>query len=266
MEKEAEREPGRGPQVKSQAGDRVKSQARDQAAYEIEIKTAGRKNHKTGRKNHKERQETGMEDRIQGQEIRPQEEGGRGRDRPESRGISPTGKKKNTRGISILALPVAVLLTAALTAGFFCLKYQEEAAVQEGLAYEGNIVAGDIPGKSREERQRELDAVVEEGMLAMTINATPSGRAAGADRTVNWLIENPSNQGKLIRVEVWRDDTGEKIYETGAIPPGNYVENAPLLTELPPGEYSCTAKFFAYREDETYIGQAAARIRLVLYE
>ena len=137
---------------------------------------------------------------------------------------------------------------------------------REGLAYEANVVAGDIPGKSKAERQRELDAVVEEGMLAMTINATPSGKTSGEDRSVNWLIENPSNQGKLIRVEVWRDDTGEKIYETGAIPPGNYVENAPLLADLPAGEYSCTAKFFAYKEDETYIGQAAARIRLVLYE
>ena len=194
-------------------------------------------------------------------------EHGRGRDRPGSRNTETPGRKsRNKNRVSILALPVAVLLTAALTAGFFYVKYRQDSSDQEGLAYEGNIIAGDIPGKTREERQRELDAVVEEGMLAMTINATPTGKTTGQDRNINWLIENPSNQGKLIRVEVRRDDTREKIYETGAIPPGNYVENAPLLVNMKAGEYSCTAEFFAYKEDETYIGQASAQIKLVLYE
>ena len=126
---------------------------------------------------------------------------------------------------------------------------------------------GDIPGKSLEERQQELDSVVEEGMLAMSMNATPSGRVSGADRNINWLIENPSNQGKLIRVEITRDDTGEKIYETGAIPPGSYVESAPPDTRLEAGSYDCTAVFLAYREDsEEYVGQAAVKIKLTLLE
>ena len=101
----------------------------------------------------------------------------------------------------------------------------------------------------------------------MSINATPSGRGVGSERSVNWLIENPSNQGKLIRVEIYRDDTGEKIYETGAIKPGSYVEAAPPDVNLPVGEYECTARFYTYRlETEEYIGQAAAKIKLVIYE
>ena len=198
------------------------------------------------------RQKTGMEEQIKGQKAY---DVGRG-----------SGRGRNQNRVSILALPVAVLLTASVTAGFFYLKYRQESSAQEGLVYEGNIIAGDIPGKTREERQRELDAVVEEGMLAMTINATPSGKTTGSDRNINWLIENPANQGKLIRVEVRRDDNGEKIYETGVIPPGNYVESAPLLVNMEAGEYKCTAEFYAYKEDETYLGQASAQIRLVLYE
>ena len=104
-------------------------------------------------------------------------------------------------------------------------------------------------------------------MIALSINATPSGKTSGADRSVNWLIENPSNQGKLIRVEVWRDDTEEKIYETGAIPPGSYVESAPPDIRLEAGSYDCTAVFLAYREDsEEYVGQAAVKIKLTLLE
>ena len=165
--------------------------------------------------------------------------------------------------LAALALPLGALAAAV----YFYIQGSRAAAKPEGLVYEANIVEGDIPGKSMEEMQRELDSVVEEGMLAMSINATPFGRISGADRDINWMIENPSNQGKLIRVEIWRDDTGEKIYETGAIPPGNYVESAPLKVSLPPGEYQCTARFYAYREeDEAYIGQAGAQIKLTLQE
>ena len=154
-----------------------------------------------------------------------------------------------------------------MAAVYFYREGRQAEPEREGLTYEANIIQGDIPGKTKEERQRELDSIVEEGMLSMSINATPSGRTNGADRTINWLIENPSNQGKLIRVEISREDTGDIIYETGAIPPGNYVESAPLKADLPPGQYSCIAKFYAYKEDdETYLGQAAAQIKLVLYE
>ena len=199
---------------------------------------------------------------MEGQEMRGKR--GRGRDRPlENRAAGP-GKKG--RGAVVLVL-LALLAAALLSAVYFYQKAKQTDGKEEELRYEANIVHGDIPGKSREERQRELEAIVEEGMLAMSINATPSGKTAGSDRSINWLIENPSNQGKLIRVEIWRNDTEEIIYETGAIQPGNYVESAPLKKELPPGQYDCTARFYAYKEEnESYIGQAAARITLTLYE
>ena len=174
-------------------------------------------------------------------------------------------KRRKQSGFPFAVILLLVLILAAI----LCLlvRGSRKTERKEGLAYEANVVAGDIPGKSKEERQRELDSIVQEGMLSMSINATPSGRTNGADRTINWLIENPSNQGKLIRVEISREDTGDIIYETGAIPPGNYVESAALKVDLPPGQYSCIARFYAYKEeDETYLGQAAAQIKLVLYE
>lgn len=117
------------------------------------------------------------------------------------------------------------------------------------------MVAGGIPGKSKEEYQRELSSTVEEGMLAMSIDTTPSGRGVGNERPVNWLIENPPNQGKLIRVETYRNDTGERTYETGAIEPGSYVEVALLDVNLPVGKYDCITRFCTYRlETGEYIG------------
>lgn len=176
-------------------------------------------------------------------------------------------EKAGKNGHSAAVVLVLGLFCMAGAAAGVCFSRNRPAGNHTGLVYESNVVMGDIPGKTPEEKQRELDAVVEEGMLAMSMNATPSGKVSGADRSINWLIENPSNQGKLIRVEVTRDDTGEKIYETGAIPPGSYVESAPPDKALGAGSYDCTAVFLAYREDsEEYVGQAAVRIKLTLQE
>lgn len=173
--------------------------------------------------------------------------------------------RENSKTISFLLL--AICCIAGAGGGVYLSRQAKNSEPEPGLVYEANVVAGDIPGKSKEERQRELDRVVEEGMLAMSMNITPTGKVSGNDRSVNWLIENPSNQGKLIRVEVNRDDTGETIYETGAIRPGNYVESAPLKVKLPAGEYDCTAIFLAYQEKtEALIGQAAVKIKLTLQE
>ena len=120
-------------------------------------------------------------------------------------------KEKPGKKFTGILVVVLLLVVALLGIAVYLLVEKNKPEVKEGLAYEANVIAGYIPGKSKEERQRELNSVVEEGMLAMSINATPSGPGTGRDRSVNWLIENPSNQGKLIRVEIYRDDTGEKI-------------------------------------------------------
>ena len=181
------------------------------------------------------------------------------------RGISAKRAKSRWSGLRVVLL-LAFCCAVSAGAGIFFSYKNAPREPEGGLVYEANVVSGDIPGKSREERQREMDSMVEEGMLAMSMNITPSGKVSGG-RMINWLIENPSNQGKLIRVEITRDDTGEKIYETGAIKPGSYVESAPPDVSLPIGEYDCTARFYTYRlETEEYIGQAAAKIRLVIYE
>ena len=180
--------------------------------------------------------------------------------------------KRRGRHINLLVIVLSVVfcLGVAGAAGYYVLTYSREAEARttpEPLVAEGNVKTGTL--NDPEKRQQELNSVVEEGMLNMSMNITPSGQVSGtaAERSINWLIENPSNQGKLIRVEITRDDTGEKIYETGAIRPGNYVESAPLDVRLPAGEYACTAVFFAYQEDtEALIGQAAVKIRLTLQE
>ena len=183
-------------------------------------------------------------------------------------GGRPGSRRSGSRRTGgFLVLLLAVCCAAGAAGGVYLSRRNVPEEPPQGLVYEANVVSGDIPGKSREERQQEMDSLVEEGMLAMSMNITPSGKVSGDSRGINWLIENPSNQGKLIRVEITRDDTGEKIYETGAIRPGSYVESAPLNVELSAGIYECTAVFLAYREEtEALIGQAAVKVTLTLQE
>lgn len=175
----------------------------------------------------------------------------------------PDGKRG--RGRMVYAL-LFLLLAAVLALAVLWMRHGKQEGTAGGLAYEANVVVGDLPGKSMEERQAELDQVVAEGMLSMSVNATPFGSLGTDGGAVNWLIENPSNQGKLIRVEIRLED-GELIYETGALRPGTYVESAPLKSPLEAGRYECTAIFYTYNMDtEEYIGQAAAEITLTLVQ
>lgn len=133
----------------------------------------------------------------------------------------------------------------------------------DGLKYERDAVNGSIDsGVGDLERMQEL---VDRGMITMSINATPAYRISEKKAGVNWNIENPAAQStKLIRVEIYRDDTSEKIYETGAIAPGKYVTGTRPDVELAVGEYTCTAYFYSYDiETEEYLGQAGTQI--VLY-
>lgn len=159
--------------------------------------------------------------------------------------------------ILLLALLVLVLLGVVLAQ-----------AAQSGrggeMVYDPNAVVGPLPGANAQQTLEELQRAVDESMLTVSINATPCGARGGA---VNWLIENPQNQGKLIRVRVERRDTGETVYATGAIAPGMYIETAPLGTALEPGEYPCIAWFLAYDMDtEKEIGRAGAEITLTVQE
>ena len=131
------------------------------------------------------------------------------------------------------------------------------------LVAEGNVKTGTL--HNPEERQKELNQIVEEGMLAFSINATPFMKNGAS--TANLLVENPPGNGKRFTITIERDDTGEEIYRSGYLDPEQYIDNVPLDVELPKGEYPCTAYFDAYRlSDDGYIGRAGAQITLYVLE
>lgn len=166
-------------------------------------------------------------------------------------------------GVILLAVLGVVVLAVTVTLRSSRDRVTITAGTEPGNGWEDAAVAGVMPGKEKEQLQKELNRQVSENMIAMSINSTPvfpDGASKG-----NILFENPSRNGKLTRLKLYRDDTGELIYETGLLKPGSYVAEDMLDVRLKKGSYVCTAHVLAYRlEDQSYIGEIAVGITLIV--
>lgn len=169
--------------------------------------------------------------------------------------------RKKTTHINLVLIFSVLLFCVAVVGGavYFVYSNRQPALYYPQLEPEVRVQSGTLQDPAG--RQAELDAIVEEGMLTFSINATPSMKDGKSN--ANLLIENPPNNGNRFTVTISREDTGEEIYKSGYLDPEQYIEEAPLDVELPAGEYPCVAQFDAYRiSDNVYIGKASARITL----
>ena len=118
---------------------------------------------------------------------------------------------------------------------------KEDARGQTGIVYDSSAVEGGWDNLSPEEIAEKLNEKVAEGMINISMNTAPyfeDGKAEGNVMIVNESINNYPQQ-----VEFIRNDTGEQIYQSKAIPVGSKIERAALDVELPAGTYECTAMF-----------------------
>lgn len=100
--------------------------------------------------------------------------------------------------------------------------------------YDPAAVTGHYEGKSQEEIVADLNRQVEEGMMNISIAgvlSSPDGRTAEA------RIENIEANGRDQKVVITLDETGEVLYESGAIAPGQYVQDIEFARDLEPGVY-----------------------------
>ena len=167
----------------------------------------------------------------------------------------------------VIGLSVLFCLAVLVAAGYMVstrTQPVQAAAEPVSLVAEGNVKTGTLD-QDPEKRQQELNQVVEEGMLAFSINATPFMK--NGEATANLLIENPPGNTMRFTITIQRDDTGETIYQSGYLDPEQYIDDVPLDVKLLRGEYPCTAYFNAYRiSDSVYVGRAGAQITLYVLE
>ena len=150
--------------------------------------------------------------------------------------------------LNIRVVLAVAFLVCAIGAGIFLITRlvskpltKEDARGQTGIVYDSSAVEGGWDNLSPEEIAERLNQKVEEGMINISMNTAPyfeNGAAEGNIMIVNESINNYPQQ-----VEFIRNDTGEQIFQSKAIPVGSKIERAALDVELPAGTYECTAMF-----------------------
>lgn len=155
----------------------------------------------------------------------------------------------------LIASGCAVLTAAGIVTAAFLLNQRE------GLAMEANATVGTMPGIDEETRRKQLQEMLDNSKIAFSVNTNPLyDRETGR---INLLLENPSNNAKLLTAELRLAGEEETVYQSGAMTPGSYLETVPLTESLAPGSYEATLLLKAYDEEtEELIGQTGAEITI----
>ena len=83
--------------------------------------------------------------------------------------------------------------------------------------------------------------IIAEGMINISANTAPIFEDGASEG--NLMLVNESINNYPQKVQIVRNDTGEQIYQSKAIPVGSKIERAKLDVVLPAGTYECTAYF-----------------------
>lgn len=176
-------------------------------------------------------------------------------------------RETRSKDITVYAIIFLVLLVGA---GIFLavklLHKPADAALassKSGIVYDSSAVEGGWDNLSPEEIEARLNEKVAEGMINISANTAPIFEDGASEG--NLMLVNESINNYPQKVQIVRNDTGEQIYESGAIAVGSKIERARLDVVLPAGTYECTA-YFHNLDPETgdIIGTAGAIITITI--
>ena len=172
--------------------------------------------------------------------------------------------------LNIRVVLAVAFLVCAIGAGIFLITRlvskpltKEDARGQTGIVYDSSAIEGGWDNLSPEEIAEKLNEKVAEGMINISMNTAPYFENGASEGNV--MIVNESINNYPQKVQIVRNDTGEQIYESGAIAVGSKIERAKLDVVLPAGTYECTAYFHNLNPDTgDIIGTAGAIITITI--
>ncbi|WP_165253145.1 flagellar protein FliS [Adlercreutzia sp. ZJ304] len=169
----------------------------------------------------------------------------------------PNGSLKPKGGSRRTVLIVAGVVVAALVLWLLIWLF---ACNGRGI-FDPNAQTGQAPYKTEEEKQAELDRIVEEGMFNISIASAIQFEDGTSSGTA--YIENVPNNNYDMKVTITDDVTGDVLYESGVLQPNQFIENITLTKDLDPGSYSATATFTALdKGTHEERGKAAAKVTI----
>ena len=180
--------------------------------------------------------------------------------------------RKDTKNSNkAIAIVIGVLLIIAILLAAFRGCENEKPGIDNpvetdpGIVYDDSAVEGGWNEADTDKIIASLNAKVEEGMINISMNTSPNFREGTAEG--NLMIVNEGINRYPQVVEISRNDTGEMIYKSGAIPVGSKIEHAKLSVDLPAGTYDCTAMFYNVDPNTgSYLGCAGAIISITVLE
>ena len=176
-------------------------------------------------------------------------------------------RETRSKDITVYAIIFLVLLVGA---GIFLavrlLHKPADAALADsksGIIYDSSAVEGGWDQMTPEEIEAALNNKVAEGMINISANTAPIFEDGSSEGNLMLVNESINNYPQM--VQIVRNDTGEQIYQSKAIPVGSKIERAKLDVTLPAGTYECTAYFHNLDpESGAIIGTAGAVITITV--
>ncbi|MEG2686907.1 MAG: hypothetical protein RR954_07295 [Christensenellaceae bacterium] len=156
-------------------------------------------------------------------------------------------KKVPIVAVVVVVIAAVVVMIGAISGWFTKMpEFIVDSAVQTG-----ELTAN----MSKQEIEEYLQETVDKSKFLFNINARPTFENGTAEGDL--LIQNPIENAYGMKVTITLDDTGETVYQTDGILPGQYILMDKLDKPLLKGEYAATAVLTAYDGDKE-IGQSAA--------
>ena len=170
---------------------------------------------------------------------------------------SETYKKIGIGAAIVVVLAIIILLLLRSCGG--------PADEPGGIEFDPSATAGGWDEADLDAIRDSLNEKVEEGMINISMNTSPvfsDGESAGS-----LMIVNEDINRYPISVEITRNDNGEVVYTSKAVPVGSKIEADTLDVDLPAGVYECTAMFFNLDPDTgDKLGSAGVVIELTVLE
>ena len=169
--------------------------------------------------------------------------------------------KNRKKHVWLVVVIVALVVVLAAAGGYWSWYSHQDRSAYEQYQFDTEAMAGRINRMTEAEIQEELNRVVEEGMfnisIASAIIIDPETNAGTAN------IENIAANRYYMQVDIFQDETGEKLYSSKLIKPGFAIPTIHLEKTLEPGAYPATAIFSAITQDEMKLyGTAGAQITI----
>lgn len=130
--------------------------------------------------------------------------------------------------------------------------------VESELRWKQKLAEGVVGEAARDLRNQSLV----ENMEYISMERQIYFEMASAKGMARIAIDSRSEFG--CKVTIVRDATGEVLYESGLIEPGNYIEEIHLKGSLKKGYYPCTAVWEFYSEHDEYAGETAWKIVVIV--